>query len=150
MGEQNFITTVAAYLAEAVRRQGRVDEALELAAEAAAGAADDDVPTQVAWRSTRAKALIGDDAQPTRPFGWRQRPCVLASGTDDVSMQGDALLDQAEVHAWLGDDRGGHRDDRGGAGALSREAAPGRRGAGAGGPGRAHGGAALTIVSRSR
>ena len=102
MGEQNFITTVGAYLAEAVRRQGRVDEALELAAEAAAGAAEDDVPTQVAWRSTRAKGLIGDDAHADEADRLAAEAVVLASGTDDVSMQGDALLDQAEVHAWLG------------------------------------------------
>jgi hypothetical protein len=102
MGEQNFITTVGAYLSEAVRRQGNLAEALELAAEAAAGAADDDVPTQVAWRSTRAKALE-DPSFAEEAERLAAEAVELANGTDDLSMQGDALLDEAEVIGRGGD-----------------------------------------------
>jgi len=102
MGEQNFITTVGAYLAEAVRRQGRLDAALELAAEAAAGAAEDDVPTQVAWRSARAKALL-DPSTTEEAARLAAEAVALADGTDDLAMQGDALLDEAEVLARQGE-----------------------------------------------
>ena len=96
MGEQNFITTIGAFLAEAVRRQGHLSEALDLAAEAAAGAAADDTPTQVAWRQTRAKALIdpGSAGEAERLI---DEAVEIALGTDDLTMQGDVLLDQAEV-----------------------------------------------------
>ena len=96
MGEQNFIATIGAYLAEAVRLQGNLDEALELAAEAAGIAAEDDIPTQVAWRSTRAKALIdgSDSEEATRLAG---EAVEIALGTDDPTMRGDALMDQGTV-----------------------------------------------------
>ncbi len=108
MGEQNYITTIGAYLAEAVLRQGHRDEALALAAEARAGAAGDDIPTQVAWRQTRAKALAdpGDRDEAQRLVA---EAVEIALGTDDPTMQGDAHLDRAEVQARSGDPDGARR-----------------------------------------
>jgi ATP/maltotriose-dependent transcriptional regulator MalT len=57
MGETGYFSTAAAFLAEAVYRQGRPDEALELTAISERAAAPDDVDSQDAWRGTRAKVL---------------------------------------------------------------------------------------------
>ena len=96
MGERNFITTVGAFLAEAVRRQGHLDEALELAAESATGAADDDAATQITWRQARSKALIdpGSADEAKRLIG---EAVAMALETDDLAKQGDTFMDQAEV-----------------------------------------------------
>ena len=92
-----------AYLAEALRQQGHTEEALEFAEEARAGAADDDTPTQVAWRSTRAKALVGDLTHAEEAERLAAEAVEIASGTDDLAMQGDTLLDHGQVLAWLGE-----------------------------------------------
>ena len=57
MGERNYISTTAAFLAEALYRQGRDDEALAMTEESEAIADDDDVATQYLWRSVRAKLV---------------------------------------------------------------------------------------------
>ena len=57
MGERNYISTTAAFLAEALYRQGRDDEALELTEQSERIAAADDVATQYLWRSVRAKLV---------------------------------------------------------------------------------------------
>ena len=138
MGEQNFITTVGAYLAEAVRRQGRLDDALGLAAEAAAGAAEDDVPTQVAWRSTRAKGLL-EPASAEEATRLAAEAVELANGTDDLAMQGDALLDEAEVLGRHGTTANARASAEAALRALPLQAAPGGRATRPRRPGRAHG-----------
>ncbi len=57
MGEQNYIATTAAFLAEALYRQRRDDEAMTLTERSEAIADAEDVATQVLWRSVRAKLL---------------------------------------------------------------------------------------------
>jgi tetratricopeptide (TPR) repeat protein len=101
MGEQNFITTVGAYLAEAIRQTGHPDEAIRLADEAAATAAEDDTPTQVAWRAARAKAML-DPADADAAERLIAEAVKIALGTDDIAMQGDTFLDQGTVLARLG------------------------------------------------
>ena len=57
MGERNYISTTAAFLAEALYRQGRDEEALRMTEESEEIAAADDVATQYLWRSVRAKLV---------------------------------------------------------------------------------------------
>ena len=56
MGERNFISTTAAFLAEALYRQGRDDEALRMTEESEEIAAADDVATQYLWRTRPGQA----------------------------------------------------------------------------------------------
>ena len=96
MGEQNYISTTAAYLAEALRQQGNLAEALAFAARSAEIAADDDIYTQALWRSTRARALDGP-ATSDESERLAQEAVTLALETDDPSIQADMLLAQADV-----------------------------------------------------
>lgn len=101
MGDEFFKPTTAAYLAEALLRQGRVDDARALAEESSATADPDDVWPQVVWRGVLARIEAG--------FGdhnalHRAREAVsLAETSDAPTLQGDAYLALAEVAAVLGD-----------------------------------------------
>ena len=53
MGERNYISTTAAFLAEALYRQGRDEEALAMTEQSEEIAAADDVASQCLWRSVR-------------------------------------------------------------------------------------------------
>jgi class 3 adenylate cyclase/tetratricopeptide (TPR) repeat protein len=57
LGERNYISTVAGYLAEALLLQGRDGEAGTFAAFSAEVAAPDDLASQVLWRGASAKLL---------------------------------------------------------------------------------------------
>ena len=57
LGDRNYISTVAGYLAEALFRQGRLDESGPFAAFSAEVADPDDVATQVLWRGVTAKLM---------------------------------------------------------------------------------------------
>jgi len=102
MGERNYLSTTAYLLAEAVRRQGRTEEALELAAESESLAAPDDVFSQIGWRSVRVRALaeLGRHAEARELADEALR---LAEETDGPNAQGEALLDIADLLARTGD-----------------------------------------------
>jgi tetratricopeptide (TPR) repeat protein len=105
MGEQGFQSTVAASLARALVQQGRLDEAEELAAQSESAGAEDDVSTQVMWRSARARVQaargLGEDAERLA------RDAVARSeATDDLNMRADTLVDLGEVLRSRGDPRG--------------------------------------------
>ena len=57
MGEHNYISTTAAFLAEALYRQGKLDEAEGYTVESEKVAASDDVSSQFLWRSVRARIV---------------------------------------------------------------------------------------------
>ena len=96
MGERNYISTTAAFLAEALYRQGRDDEALRMTQESEEIAAEDDVATQYLWRSVRAKLLArrGDfgDAE-----AMASEAIEIIEAAQDPDSQGYAWLDLAEV-----------------------------------------------------
>jgi tetratricopeptide (TPR) repeat protein len=82
--------TFAALRAEALRRLGRLDEALALTEEAARIASEEDLTTNVQWRVTRARALT--QAGRTAEAGELAREAVeIAERTDFLSLQADAL-----------------------------------------------------------
>jgi class 3 adenylate cyclase/tetratricopeptide (TPR) repeat protein len=96
MGEQGFQSTVAAMLGHALVEQGRLEEADELTRESEATAADDDMASQVLWRSTRARVLAESDALSDGEVLAREA-IALVEQTDDVNMHGHTLVDLALV-----------------------------------------------------
>jgi class 3 adenylate cyclase/tetratricopeptide (TPR) repeat protein len=96
MGDRNYISTVAAYLAEAVLRQGRDDEAEALATFSASTAAPDDLGTQVLWRNAQAtiSARRGEVENAER---LAREAVSLAETSDDITTLGDALANLAAV-----------------------------------------------------
>jgi tetratricopeptide (TPR) repeat protein len=96
MQERNYITTTAAYLAEALYRQGRMDEASKYANFSAEIADEDDLLTQFLWRSVRAK-LLAHEGRPDEGIPLAREAVRLAQTSDDPIGQGNALLDLAQT-----------------------------------------------------
>jgi class 3 adenylate cyclase/tetratricopeptide (TPR) repeat protein len=96
MGDSGSLALTAALLAEALHRQGRDDEALLLADEAAALASPDDFGTQSAWRSTRARVLAVRGEHDAAEQLAREAVQAVEQ-TDDVLHSTAALLALAEV-----------------------------------------------------
>lgn len=96
MGGGDLLATTTAMLAQAVYGQGRHDEALALCRTTAAGAADDDIVTQVIWRSVEAKVLAhAGDLE--RAEALARTAVALVAPTDLLSHHADAMLDLTEV-----------------------------------------------------
>ncbi len=93
-----------ALLAEALYRQGRHDEAAELAAAAAAGAHEDNVLAQVAWRLVQAK--LSAEETPAEAVALAQEAVAAAETTDATSLLADALADLAHVLGLARDEDG--------------------------------------------
>ncbi len=105
MGEQGFQSTVAALLAHALLRQGRLDEAEAMVTLSDRAGAEDDVSTQVIGRSAQARVLASrgqvDEAERVA------RDAVERSeATDDLNMRADTLVDLGEVLDAAGDREG--------------------------------------------
>jgi class 3 adenylate cyclase/tetratricopeptide (TPR) repeat protein len=96
IGEKGNLSTVAAYLAEALALQDRDEEALAYTALSEESASDFDVTSQVAWRAARARvrAREGDVVEAER---LASEAVELAAATDYVNLHGDALARLAEV-----------------------------------------------------
>ena len=98
LGETYLRSTVAGDLAQAVYVQGRPDEALDLAALAEELAAEDDVISQVFWRSVRAKVLAQRGrAEEALPLA--EQAVELIRGTDSPVTLARTLVDLAEVQS---------------------------------------------------
>lgn len=101
MGDRGYLSSVAAFLAQALYGQGRLDEADDLARRAQANAAPDDLWSQVLSRGTRAKvsASRGTHEEAER----HAREAVrLAAATDALDLHGNALVDLADTLALAG------------------------------------------------
>jgi tetratricopeptide (TPR) repeat protein len=96
MGERNYITTNAAYLAEALYRSGRADAASAYASFSETVAAADDLLTQLLWRGVRGK-LLARSARFDDGVEVAREAVRLAHTSDDPTAQGNALADLAEV-----------------------------------------------------
>jgi class 3 adenylate cyclase len=96
MGETGVLSTLAAFLAEALYRQGRDGEAEELALLSERVASEDDAASQIAWRSTLAKVLTrrGDAG---RGESLARQAVRIAEETDFLSMKADVRLSLAET-----------------------------------------------------
>ncbi len=95
MGEVGARTTIAAFLAEALRAQGRLAEAYELTGAVEAAASQEDVVTQVMWRSVRARAFPDHEAA----WAIARAARKAARATDMPELQATALVAWAEVAA---------------------------------------------------
>jgi ATP/maltotriose-dependent transcriptional regulator MalT len=96
LGEQGFRSTVAASLAHALVDQGRWEEAQRYARLSEASAADDDMASQVLWRTALARILAASgSASDGESLG--REAVALVEQTDDVNMRADTLVDLAEV-----------------------------------------------------
>ena len=101
LGDLGYQATAAALLAHAICAQGRLEEAEDFCRIAEEIGADDDLATQVLWRSAKAKVLAarGEHAE----AAILARAAVeLAEGTDDTNMCADSLMDLAAVLAAVG------------------------------------------------
>jgi tetratricopeptide (TPR) repeat protein len=96
MGDTAALPTTAAYLAEVLHRQGRYAEAKELTEVSERAGAEDDIVTQVLWRSVRAKVLAQDGQFEDAEMLGRQAVDLIAQ-TEDVVTHSNTLLDFAEV-----------------------------------------------------
>jgi tetratricopeptide (TPR) repeat protein len=101
MGERNYISSTAGLLAEALYRQGRLDDAAAFATLSEQIAAPSDVFSQHLWRGVRGKLLAH--------AGEHEEGIALASSgveqtrtSDDIEGQGNALLYLAETQAIAG------------------------------------------------
>ena len=96
MGERSYLATTAGLLARAVWLQNRHREADRLAEAGREAASDDDLVSQVLWRSTRARALaLAGNAPEADRVG--QESVRLSRLTEFVNLQADALVDLAET-----------------------------------------------------
>jgi class 3 adenylate cyclase/tetratricopeptide (TPR) repeat protein len=103
MGERGVLSTLAAYLADALYALDRWEEADRYARLSEGFAALDDVASQVWWRATRARALArrGDHDEAETVV---REALALAEPTDDLYMRGHLLLDAADALRLAGSD----------------------------------------------
>jgi ATP/maltotriose-dependent transcriptional regulator MalT len=96
MGEKSIRTTIAAFLAEALYKQGRDDEAERLTEVSEELAAADDLVTQILWRTVRAKILARrGEVEKAEELG--REAVRLADTTDFPELKASTALDLAEV-----------------------------------------------------
>jgi class 3 adenylate cyclase/tetratricopeptide (TPR) repeat protein len=96
MGDRGYLSSVAAFLAQALYGQGRLDEADELARMAQANAAPDDLWSQVLSRGTRAKVCASHGMHEEAERHAREA-VGLAAATDALDLHGNALVDLADT-----------------------------------------------------
>jgi class 3 adenylate cyclase/tetratricopeptide (TPR) repeat protein len=100
-GQQGYVASLAAALAEALEALGRYDEAEELTAVSESAAGADDPESQVRWRQVRGKICARrgdfDTAEALGREAVRQ-----ATATDALNMRAGALFDLAEIRALAG------------------------------------------------
>jgi class 3 adenylate cyclase/predicted ATPase len=95
-GETGNLSTVAAYLAQALYAQGRLDEAEQATETSERCAAADDIHAQVAWRVSRARVKASRGAVEQAETLAREA-AALAGETDYLNLQGEALAGLGEV-----------------------------------------------------
>jgi tetratricopeptide (TPR) repeat protein len=97
MGETYFAASIAALLGEALWSQRRYDEAEEFCRAAEEIATEDDVWTQAAWRSVRAKVLVQREHSIEEAIELAREAVDLLGQTDAPVWRADAARDHAEV-----------------------------------------------------
>jgi class 3 adenylate cyclase/tetratricopeptide (TPR) repeat protein len=96
LGESGYLFTLGPYLAEALYRQGRYDEAEQYALAASRGAAPDDLDPQARWRGVAAKVLA-QKGEFERAEQLAREAVDLLEGTDWLEARGRVRWDLAEV-----------------------------------------------------
>jgi tetratricopeptide (TPR) repeat protein len=96
MSGKGTLATTHSLLAKAVFAQDRVEEAGELCRAAEREAAAEDTMTQVIWRGVGARVAVRQ-GRPEAGESLARAAVELAGSTDLISLQGDAMLDLADV-----------------------------------------------------
>jgi ATP/maltotriose-dependent transcriptional regulator MalT len=96
MGERNYISTTAAFLAEVLYRKGDLDEAVRFTLVSEEVAAPDDVASQYLWRSVRGRVLARRGAVAEGEALVRASLDVIRT-SDEPDSRGEALMALAEV-----------------------------------------------------
>jgi tetratricopeptide (TPR) repeat protein len=101
LGETYFRSTVAGLLGSALWQLGRHEEAEQFAEVSRAIADEDDVLSQVVWRTVMAKAraLQGNDVE---AMEFASQAVDIAASTVDIELHADALSELADVLRLLG------------------------------------------------
>jgi ATP/maltotriose-dependent transcriptional regulator MalT len=96
LGERYFLSTVAGDLARVLYEQGRVEEAEQMSRQAQQLADDDDIASQMLWRTVQAKVMAhrGDSDGALELV---KEAVDLLTSTDAVSAQAETLVDLAEI-----------------------------------------------------
>ena len=97
IGEVYNASTIAARLAEALYLQDRDDEALAFSRKAEELAPEDDLWTQAAWRSVRAKVLARNRQTEAEALDLAREAVEMLRATDAPVWRADGLCDCAEV-----------------------------------------------------
>jgi class 3 adenylate cyclase/tetratricopeptide (TPR) repeat protein len=97
LGDRNYISTIAAYLAESLYRQGRYDESGTFATFSADVAAPDDLATQVLWRGVSAKLLARRGELEAAERIAREAVEMSRRADDPIDDQANALIDLGQV-----------------------------------------------------
>ena len=114
MGERNYISTTAGLLADVLYRQGRYQESDQFAGICERLASADDVASQFLWRCVRGKLSARQERTGEAEL-LLAAAMRLIETSDQLDLQGNGLLDLAEVRELAG--------DHGGAATLSERAA---------------------------
>jgi class 3 adenylate cyclase/tetratricopeptide (TPR) repeat protein len=96
MGERSYLSTSAAWLAQAKYELGRFEEAMDLTSESEQTAAPDDVESQIRWRGVRAK-LLAQGAATEQAEALARQAVRMALNTDSPNWQGHALMELGDV-----------------------------------------------------
>jgi tetratricopeptide (TPR) repeat protein len=96
MGETGILSSLVAFLAEALLLQDRLDEALQATEVSERNSSADDVASNSSWRATRAK-LLARSGQSAAAVALAHEAVRLAETTDHLNLQGDALRALGEV-----------------------------------------------------
>ena len=96
IGEQYFRSTITGLLANVLLAQGRFEQAGEYATICQALASDDDVWSQVLWRTARAR-LDGDRESANEMIDLATEAIALADATVDIELAADARVALADL-----------------------------------------------------
>jgi tetratricopeptide (TPR) repeat protein len=96
LGERGNLSTIAAFLAEALYEQEANDEAQRLTEVSEGAASDDDATSQIAWRVTRAK-LLARRGELERAEELSREAVARADQTEWPNLRGSARTSLAEV-----------------------------------------------------
>ena len=96
LGERYFRSTVVAMLAGVLTEQGRTDDALAMVVAARELADDDDVLSQVLWRTASAR-LLAHGGDPNGAVVEAERAVDMAAASADIDLLGDARSVLGEV-----------------------------------------------------
>jgi predicted ATPase/class 3 adenylate cyclase len=96
MGERGFLSTIAALLAHAHYAQGEYEEAEQFSRTSEDAATDNDVWSQLLWRSARAK-VAARRGKFIDAVTMAREAVQIAEQTDLLNGQADVLVDLAEV-----------------------------------------------------